>query len=92
MLVYCPSEFEVESARFPGHVHRWRLSQVLQKGSEHTNEALWDDLSLALSFIVIKARDCFLSSSGISVKTSLTCLGQGILTLLGKTYQKLKIK
>lgn len=34
-------------------MHRWRLSQFLQKGSECTKDSLLSDLSLAARFIVI---------------------------------------
>ncbi|CAG0922066.1 unnamed protein product [Notodromas monacha] len=75
-------EFEVDSVRFPGHVHRWKLSQILQKGRMKTRETLFDDLSLALSFIVIKARDSFLSSESISVKNGISSLLIGVFCLL----------
>ena len=50
------SEFEVPSLNFPGQVHRWLLSQILQKGSERTRESLLGDLALAAQFVVITAR------------------------------------
>ena len=34
------SEFDVESLNFPGQVHRWRLTQMLQKGTERARESL----------------------------------------------------
>lgn len=41
---------------FPGQVHRWRLSQMLQKGSERAHDSLLSDLALAARFIVVTAK------------------------------------
>jgi hypothetical protein len=35
-------EFEVESLNFPGQAHRWRLTQLLQKGTVRAHESLLD--------------------------------------------------
>ena len=37
-------------------MHRWRLSQFLQKGSERANDSLLSDLALAARFIVVTAK------------------------------------
>ncbi|XP_049281969.1 uncharacterized protein LOC125763166 isoform X1 [Anopheles funestus] len=50
-------EFEVPSLNFPGQVHRWQLSQFLQKGSERTRDSLLSDLALSARFIVITAKE-----------------------------------
>lgn len=50
------SEFEVDSLNFPGQVHKWRLSEILQKGTERSRDSLLSDLSLALRFIIVTAR------------------------------------
>lgn len=49
-------EFEVPSLNFPGQMHRWRLSQFLQKGSERTRDSLLSDLALSARFLVITAK------------------------------------
>ncbi|XP_055603337.1 uncharacterized protein LOC129751698 isoform X2 [Uranotaenia lowii] len=49
-------EFEVPSLNFPGQMHRWRLSQILQKGSERTRNSLLNDLALSARFLVITAK------------------------------------
>lgn len=43
------------SLNFPGQVHRWRLSQLLQKGTSRTQESLLKDLALSSRFIVVTA-------------------------------------
>lgn len=43
------------SLNFPGQVHRWRLSQLLQKGHLRAQETLLNDLALSSRFIVITA-------------------------------------
>lgn len=53
------SEFEVDSLNFPGQVHKWRLSEILQKGTERSRDSLLNDLSLALRFIIVTARGKF---------------------------------
>ncbi|XP_055636132.1 uncharacterized protein LOC129775415 isoform X2 [Toxorhynchites rutilus septentrionalis] len=49
-------EFEVPSLNFPGQMHRWRLSQFLQKGSERTRASLLGDLAMSARFLVITAK------------------------------------
>lgn len=48
-------EFDVASLNFPGQVHRWRLSQLLQKGYLRAQDSLLRDLAMAARFIVITA-------------------------------------
>jgi len=40
------SEFEVDSLNFPGQVHRWRLTQLLQKGTVRAQDSLLNVRSL----------------------------------------------
>ena len=40
------SEFEVNSLNFPGQVHRWRLTQLLQKGTVRAQDSLLNVRSL----------------------------------------------
>ncbi|XP_014681297.1 PREDICTED: uncharacterized protein LOC106821129, partial [Priapulus caudatus] len=74
-------EFEVESTNFPSQVHRWRLSQLLQKGVIRTQAALLCDLALALRLVIITARNR-LHSHFFSLCQSLTALVTGCLKLL----------
>lgn len=50
------SEFDVPSLHFPGQVHKWRLSQLLQKGKLRTQDSFLSDLALAARFVVVTAR------------------------------------
>lgn len=74
-------EFEVESLNFPGQVHKWQLSQFLQKGTERSRESLLNDLALALRFMLVTARSRFISHF-FSVSQSLQSLLTGLLRLL----------
>lgn len=75
------SEFEVPSLNFPGQVHLWKLSQLLQKGSQPTKETLLGDLALAAQFIVITARARIVGHF-FSVKESAKALLSGLLKLI----------
>jgi len=46
VCVTVDSEFEVDSLNFPGQVHRWRLTQLLQKGTVRAQESLLNVRSL----------------------------------------------
>lgn len=74
-------EFEVESLNFPGQVHKWQLSQFLQKGIERSRESLLNDLALALRFLLVTARARF-TSHFFSVSESLQSFLSGLLRLL----------
>ncbi|KAK7794593.1 hypothetical protein R5R35_003607 [Gryllus longicercus] len=74
-------EFEVESINFPGQVHKWQLSQLLQKGTERSHDSLLGDLALALRFLIVTARGR-LFSHFFSVLESLRALLTGLLKLL----------
>jgi len=73
----------VESLNFTGQVHKWQLSQLLQKGTERTQESLLNDLALALRFIIVTARGR-LFSHFFSLYEALRTLLTGLLRLLGK--------
>ncbi|KAM7363338.1 uncharacterized protein ACRADG_000286 isoform 1-T1 [Cochliomyia hominivorax] len=49
-------EFNVPSLHFPGQVHKWRLSQLLQKGTLRAHDSFLSDLALAARFLVVTAR------------------------------------
>lgn len=55
-MFICFSEFEVPSQNFPGQMHRWRLSKLLQKGSLVSRETLLEDLASAAQLIFINAK------------------------------------
>ena len=40
----------MESLNFPGQVHRWRLSALLQKGSERSSASYQQDLARSLRY------------------------------------------
>jgi hypothetical protein len=81
---YFCREFEVDSVNFPGQVHRWRLSQLLQKGSERRRDALLGDMALALRFIIVTARARIVAPHFFSVRQALKSLLAGTLRLIGK--------
>ncbi|XP_066153534.1 uncharacterized protein [Euwallacea fornicatus] len=74
-------EFEVESLNFPGQQHRWRLSQLLQKGIENSRNSLLDDLALALRFIFVTARERIFSHF-FSFKEAVRALISGLVRIL----------
>jgi hypothetical protein len=76
-------EFEVESLNFTGQVHKWQLSQLLQKGTERSQESLLNDLALALRFIIVTAKGR-LFSHFFSLYEAVRALVTGLLRLLGE--------
>lgn len=74
-------EFEVESMNFPGQVHRWKLAQFLQKGTQHIYETLLNDMALALRILLIHARNRF-SSPFFSMSEGLRSIGRSCWQLL----------
>lgn len=49
-------EFEVPSINFAGQMHKWQLSQFLQKGVDRAYDSFLSDLALAARFIVVTAK------------------------------------
>ncbi|XP_018576168.1 uncharacterized protein LOC108914771 isoform X2 [Anoplophora glabripennis] len=74
-------EFEVESLNFPGQQHRWKLSQLLQKGTENSHDSLLNDLALALRFIVVTAKGRLISHF-FSISQAVKALLLGFLRIL----------
>ncbi|KAL5274492.1 hypothetical protein ACFFRR_000922 [Megaselia abdita] len=74
-------EFDVPSLNFPGQVHKWRLSQLLQKGTFRAHDSFLSDLALAARFIVVTAKARILSHF-LSVAHSVNALILGILRLI----------
>lgn len=66
---------------FPGQQHRWKLSQLLQKGTENSSNSLLNDLALALRFIFVTAKGR-LFSQFFSVKEAAKALLAGLLRIL----------
>uniref|UniRef100_A0A2C9LAC5 Uncharacterized protein n=1 Tax=Biomphalaria glabrata TaxID=6526 RepID=A0A2C9LAC5_BIOGL len=75
------AEFEVPSHNFQGQTHRWRLSRLIQKGSEKTRNSLLGDLSRSLSLLIITARNRFCSDF-FSMKEAARGWGNGLWNLL----------
>lgn len=71
----------MESLNFPGQQHRWKLSQLLQKGTVNTHDSLLNDLALSLRFIVITAKGRLVSHF-FSVSQAAKALLSGLLRIL----------
>uniref|UniRef100_T1J1W8 Uncharacterized protein n=1 Tax=Strigamia maritima TaxID=126957 RepID=T1J1W8_STRMM len=74
-------EFDVDSMNFPGQVHRWRLSQLLQKGTRKAHETMLNDMAFAVRFIVVTARNR-IHSHFLSLSQALSAWVRGILQCL----------
>ncbi|XP_069125487.1 uncharacterized protein [Argopecten irradians] len=74
-------QFEVDSINFPGQVHKWRLSRLLQKGSLTAQDSLLNDMALVLRLLIITARNRFVSHF-FSVSNSFRGLGIGFMKIL----------
>jgi hypothetical protein len=70
---------------FPGQQHRWKLSQLLQKGTEKSRHSLLNDLALALRFIFITAKGRLLSHF-FSVSEAVKALLAGLLRILDLVF------
>lgn len=73
-------EFDVESVRFAGQKHVWRVTKLLQKGTVATNSAFLSDCAKAVRFIVILARNRLVSDSW-SVRDALNQILKALVTL-----------
>lgn len=74
-------EFDVPSLHFPGQVHKWRLSQLLQKGTLRAHDSFLSDLALAARFLVITAKGRVFSHF-LSIANALNALLQAIIKLI----------
>ena len=74
-------EFQVESVQFAGQKHSWRLSGLLQAGTDRALATLHTDLSRALTLLVVTARDCLVGSS-FSVREAVNGWSEGVMNLL----------
>lgn len=73
---------------FPGQMHRWRLSQLLQKGSERTRDSLLGDLAISARFLVITAMGR-LFGNFFSVAHAARALLHGLIKLIDMIVGKL---
>ena len=73
--------FEVPSANFPDKYHKWKLAKWLQKGSTKTNSSFLNDISNALSLIIITARNRFISKR-FSISSGFKACGDSIYQLV----------
>lgn len=73
-------EFQVDSVQFSGQKHTWKLTTILQKGSDRSTETLYQDLSYALQFIVVIAKECLVGPM-FSVRESVNHLSEGLMNL-----------
>lgn len=71
----------MDSINFPGQKHRWKLSQLLQKGTENSHDSLLNDLALALRFIFVTAKGRLVSHF-FSVSQAARALLRGFLRIL----------
>eukprot|EP00092_Neocalanus_flemingeri_P044994 GFUD01050107.1.p1 GENE.GFUD01050107.1~~GFUD01050107.1.p1 ORF type:complete len:190 (+),score=30.45 GFUD01050107.1:162-731(+) len=55
--IHRTGEFSVDSVQFPGQKHTWRLSNILQKGSERSTETMYRNFSSATQLFVVLARE-----------------------------------
>ena len=46
--IHRSGEFSVDSIEFPGQKHIWRLSNILQKGSDRSTETMHTNFSIAV--------------------------------------------
>lgn len=74
-------EFEVPSQNFPGQMHKWRLSQILQEGSLRAKDKLLIDLALAARFIFVYAKGRIFGQF-FSIVDSIRSLLNGFLLLI----------
>ncbi|GFS15118.1 Gmk_2 protein [Elysia marginata] len=80
-LIKTTGEFNVASLNFKGQNHRWRLSKLLQKGSERSRNSFLGDVARSLSLLVITARDRFCSNT-FSLKEAAKGWASGLWNLL----------
>lgn len=69
------------SLNFPGQVHKWQLSQFLQKGRLRAQNSLLNDLALAARFIIVTAK-ARISGHFFSVAHAANALLKGLLRLV----------
>jgi hypothetical protein len=74
-------QFDVDSIHFPGQVHTWRLTQLLQKGTIRSQNSLLNDVALALRLVIITARNRF-HSHFFSLSQAVRGFGKGLWQLL----------
>ncbi|KAG8185351.1 hypothetical protein JTE90_005478 [Oedothorax gibbosus] len=73
--------FEVESMNFPGQVHKWQLSQLLQKGVKNIHDTLLQDIAHSVHLIVVTGRNRLVSDF-FSISHSARAFIHGLAILL----------
>ena len=67
--------FEVESQRYPGRTHVWRLSKFFAKGEKRLVKKLWYDMAAAVKLIMIGCSNRLFTAKPFSIaKGFLACL------------------
>ncbi|XP_056019360.1 uncharacterized protein LOC125672084 isoform X3 [Ostrea edulis] len=79
--IWDKGEFDVDSVNFIGQVHKWRLTQLLQKGSVRAHNSMLDDAAISLRLMIITARNRFISHF-FSLSRSVRELGRGMWLIL----------
>ncbi|KAH3866809.1 hypothetical protein DPMN_029932, partial [Dreissena polymorpha] len=74
-------QFDVPSFNFPGQSHTWRVTRLLQKGTQNANDSLLGDMALALRLLIITAKNRFISNT-FSLSQSLKSWGTGVWKLM----------
>lgn len=69
--------FSVESQNFEGAIHVWRLTHLLQKGTEPANDSLRSDLSHAFYVTFLFARDRLIGKI-FSIRDAICHLGYAV--------------
>lgn len=66
---------------FPGQVHKWRVSSLLQKGILQTRETFLQDVALSAHLLFITAK-CRIFGNFISIYESARAFSHGIVMLV----------
>jgi hypothetical protein len=75
--IWKTGEFDVPSLNFPGQTHKWRLTKLLQVGTERANKDFFNMLSTVLKLIIITAKRRF-TSKKFSIKAGFKSIWNGI--------------
>lgn len=78
--IWKTGEFDVPSLNFPGQTHKWRLTKLLQVGTERSNKDFYNMLSIALKLVIITAKRRF-TSNYFSIKAGFKSIWKGIVKL-----------
>eukprot|EP00092_Neocalanus_flemingeri_P037052 GFUD01040338.1.p1 GENE.GFUD01040338.1~~GFUD01040338.1.p1 ORF type:complete len:1135 (+),score=193.14 GFUD01040338.1:117-3521(+) len=79
--IHRTGEFSVDSVQFPGQKHTWRLSNILQKGSERSTETMYRNFSSATQLFVVLARELMVGDD-FSMRQSINGWSEGFMNIL----------